>query len=138
MQAEESRHPLNLSPLIEMNCFIKSFGRDLKGTPVNLKHSCHPSFHPKRGRKLPWPAFSSLFVALPLPLVPPVSRVAVHGHHRERQTPEKRPDLIANYTWIHTLYPNTPWDWHRTADQLGWCQGGQCRHILAVPWSVWV
>ena len=22
-----------------------------------------------------------------------------------------------------------PWDCHRTADQLGWCQGGQCRHI---------
>ena len=33
--------------------------------------------------------------------------------------------------------PDTPWDCHRTADQLGWFQGSMYIN-MAVPWSVWV
>ena len=31
--------------------------------------------------------------------------------------------------------PDTPWDCHKTADQLGWCQGGQwgAQSYMAVP-----
>ena len=37
-----------------------------------------------------------------------------------------------------TPIPNTPWDYHRTADQLGWLTGGAVwgGSPMAVPWVV--
>ena len=45
--------------------------------------------------------------------------------------------LGRSWDGLKVFDPDTPWDCHRTADQLGWCQGGQWGGIgLAVPWVV--
>ena len=68
-------------------------------------------------------------------LSPPVSRSNNCSSARRSGTFESLRNLGVAKRISHAQ-TQPVWDCHRTADQLGWCQGGQCKHIVHI-WSVW-